>query len=82
MGSRGTSKSSSGSVIITKEAEPNKQGFAYYMTGSRTVISNWDDEGNYSEAGFKQQESIRMRFNTKEEAIKYAKENDYDYMNF
>ena len=84
MGSRGTSrdKIGSGRVVITKQLEPNKQGYLYYMTGERTTISNLDDDGNYSEKGFIEHDPVRLRFKTKEEAVKYAKENDYDYMTF
>lgn len=52
MGGRGgTSGFGSGNVVIHKQAEPNKQGYSYYMTGTRNVISNWDDEGNYHAKG-------------------------------
>ena len=69
-----------GKVIIHKQAEPNKQGFLYYMTGKRTVITNWDEDGNYIQEGIKTEEDIRNRFSTLEEAISYAVNNEYSYM--
>lgn len=69
-----------GKVIIHKETEPNKQGFAFYMTGKRTVIANWDEEGNYIPEGIKTEENIRNRFNTLDDAISYANENEYEYI--
>lgn len=69
-----------GKVIIHKEAEPNKQGFLYYMTGKRAVITNWDEDGNYYPEGIKTEEDIRNRFNKIEDAISYAEENNYSYM--
>lgn len=69
-----------GKVIIHKQAEPNKQGFLYYMTGKRTVISNWDEDENYIPEGIKTEEDIRNRFSTLEEAISYAVNNEYSYM--
>ena len=69
-----------GKVIIHKQAEPNKQGFLYYMTGKRTVITNWDEDGNYYPEGIKTEEDIRNRFSTLEEAISYAVNNEYSYM--
>lgn len=69
-----------GKVIIHKQAEPNKQGFAFYMTGKRTVITNWDEDGNYISEGIKTEEDIRNRFNKIEDAISYAEENNYSYM--
>ena len=69
-----------GKVIIHKQAEPNKQGFLYYMTGKRTVITNWDEDGNYIQEGIKKEEDIRNRFSTLEEAISYAVNNEYSYM--
>ena len=69
-----------GKVIIHKEAEPNKQGFAFYMTGKRTVITNWDEDENYIPEGIKTEEDIRNRFNKIEDAISYAEENNYSYM--
>lgn len=53
MGGRGgssgiSSQHGAGQVVIHKQPEPNKQGYKYYMTGKRDVISNWDDEkGTY-----------------------------------
>ena len=79
-GSSGLGKTN-GSVVIQKRSEPNAQGYSFYVTGSRDVISNWDDDGNYYEKGLKKKESIRQRFNTREEAIKYAKDNGYKYLN-
>lgn len=81
MGGRGSNSSVYGSVVIQKRAEPNKQGYAFYVTGKRDVISHWDDEGNYHENAFKTQDPVRMRFNTREEAIRYAKKNGYKYLN-
>ena len=82
MGGRGgTSNFGSGSVVIHKQAEPNKQGYSYYMTGKRNVISNWDDEGNYRAKGIVMTEDVRQRFETVEKAIKYAKKNRYKYLN-
>ena len=69
-----------GKVIIHKQAEPNKQGFLYYMTGKRTVITNWDEDENYIPEGIKTEEDIRNRFSTLEEAISYAVNNEYSYM--
>lgn len=69
-----------GKVIIHKEAEPNKQGFAFYMTGKRTVITNWDEDENYISEGIKTEEDIRNRFLTLEEAISYAVNNEYSYI--
>lgn len=69
-----------GIVIIHKQAEPNKQRFLYYMTGKRTVITNWDEDGNYYLEGIEQTEEVRNRFETLEEAVSYAKENNYSYM--
>ena len=69
-----------GRVIIHKQAEPNKKGFLFYMTGKRTVIANWDEDGNYYPEGIKKEESIRNRFNTLDDAISYANENKYEYM--
>lgn len=69
-----------GKVIIHKESEPNKQGFLFYMTGTRTVITNWDEDGNYYPEGREQTEEVRNRFETLEEAVSYAKENEYEYM--
>lgn len=80
-GRGGSSGLGQGNVVIKKQPEPNAQGFAFYVTGSRNVISNWDDEGNYSKKGFKSQDPIRMRFDTREEAVKYAKKNGYRYLN-
>lgn len=69
-----------GKVIIHKQKEQNKQGFLFYMTGTRTVITNWDEDGNYYPEGREQTEEVRNRFETLEEAVSYAKENDYSYM--
>ena len=69
-----------GKVIIHKQAEPNKQGFAFYMTGKRNVITNWDEDGNYYPEGIKTEEDIRNRFNTLDDAISYANENEYEYI--
>jgi len=85
MGGRGgssgiSSQHGAGQVVIHKQPEPNKQGYRYYMTGKRDVISNWDDEGNYHKQGIKTQEDVRMRFDTLEEAVKYAKKNKYKYL--
>lgn len=80
-GGRGAS-GSNGNVVITRQAEPNKQGYAFYVTGSRTVLSNYDDEGNYHKVPIKQSEPIRQRFNTMEEAKKFAKKNKYKYLSF
>ena len=83
-GGRGSSSGlgkESGNVVIQKRPEPNAQGYSFYMTGNRDVITNWDDEGNYHEKGLKKKEPIRNRFTTREEAIKYAKKNGYKYLN-
>lgn len=81
MGGRGGSSGlGSGNVIIHKQSEPNKQGYSYYMTGTRNVITNWDDEGNYLSKGIVIKEDVRRRFDTVEEAIKYAKKNRYKYL--
>ena len=50
------------------------------MTGKRDVITNWDVEGNYHKQGIKTQEDVRQRFDTLEEAVKYAKKNKYKYL--
>ena len=61
MGGRGgTSGFGSGNVVIHKQAEPNKQGYSYYMTGTRNVISNWDDDGNYHAKGISKKEDVRQ----------------------
>lgn len=44
-------------------------------------MSNWDDNGNYHEKPRKIKENVRQRFNTLEEAIKYAKNEKYKYLN-
>ena len=77
---RNGSKESNGDVVISRQLEPNAQGFLYYMTGKRNVISNWDDEGNYYPEGRIVKENIRNRFSTKEEAIEYAKKNGFNYL--
>lgn len=74
------SNKSNGDVVINRQLEPNAQGYAYYITGTRDVISNWDDEGNYYPEGRIEKENIRNRFSTKEEAIKYAKKNGFNYL--
>ncbi len=84
MGGRGGSSGfgkTNGSVVIHKQPEPNAQGYAFYVTGTRDVISHWDDDGNYYEKGFKKKESIRSRFSTREDAIKYAKHHGFNYLN-
>lgn len=50
------------------------------MTGTRNVLSNWDDDGNYHEKPRKMKENVRLRFNTLEEAVKYAKSEKYKYL--
>lgn len=70
----------SGQVVIHKQAEPNAQGFLFYMTGFRNTVSQWDDDGNYYSEGFLVKEEVRQRFNTKEEAIKYANDENYEYI--
>ena len=43
MGGRGSSSGlgkTNGSVVIQKRSEPNAQGYSFYVTGSRDVISN------------------------------------------
>lgn len=79
-GASGLSVGNNGNVVIHKQPEPNMQGYSFYMTGEREVITNWDDEGNYYKNGLKTKEKIRMRFNTREEAVKYAKKNGYKYL--
>ena len=69
-----------GKVIIHKQAGAKKRGCVYYMTGKRAVIANWDEEGNDYPEGIKKEESIRNRFNTLDDAISYANENEYEYM--
>ena len=73
-------RNGSGDVVISRQLEPNAQGYAYYMTGKRNVITNWDEDGNYYPEGIKTEENIRNRFSTKEEAIKYAKKNGFNYL--
>lgn len=83
-GGRGSSSGfgkENGNVVIQKRPEPNAQGYSFYMTGNRDVITNWDDEGNYHKNGLKKKEAIRQRFSTQEEAVKYAKKNGYKYLN-
>ena len=86
MGGRGASSGANsgsgenGNVIIKRELEPNAQGYSYYVTGSRNVTSYYDDEGNYNPQGFTEKEPIRGRFDTKEQAIRYAKENGFKYL--
>lgn len=81
MGGRGgASGFGRGNVVIHKQAEPNKQGYSYYMTGTRNVMSNWDDDGNYHPKGIAKKEDVRQRFDSVEEAIKYAKKNRYKYL--
>lgn len=81
MGGRGGSSSfGSGSVVIHKQAEPNKQGYMYYMTGTRDVLSNWDDDGNYHAKPITAKEDVRLRFGTIEEAVRYAKKNRYKFL--
>ena len=75
-----SSNKSNGDVVISRQLEPNAQGYSYYVTGTRNVISNWDDEGNYYPEGRIEKENIRNRFNTKEDAIKYAKKNGFNYL--
>lgn len=63
MGGRGgssgiSSQHGAGQVVIHKQPEPNKQGYRYYMTGKRDVISNWDDEGNYHKQGKKHRKML------------------------
>lgn len=79
-GARSGGGSSAGEVVIHKQPEPNKQGHSYYMTGTRKVLSNWDDDGNYHEKPRKMKENVRLRFNTLEEAVKYAKSEKYKYL--
>lgn len=55
-GGRGSSSGfgkENGNVVIQKRPEPNAQGYSFYMTGNRDVITNWDDEGNYHKNGLK-----------------------------
>lgn len=80
-GARSGGGGSAGEVVIRKKPEPNKQGYSYYMTGTRNILSNWDDNGNYHEKPRKIKENVRQRFNTLEEAIKYAKNEKYKYLN-
>lgn len=79
-GSGSSSNKSNGDVVISRQLEPNAQGYAYYVTGTRNVVSNWDDEGNYYAEGRVEKENIRNRFNTKEDAIEYAKKNGFNYL--
>ncbi len=69
-----------GLVVITKNAEPNKQRFLYYVTGKRPVISCYDDEGNYYEEGFVEEEPVRGRFETVKEAKEFAENVECDYI--
>lgn len=73
-------RNGSGDVVISRQLEPNAQGYAYYVTGKRTVITNWDEDGNYYPEGIKTKENIRTRFSTKEGAIEYAKKNGFNYL--
>lgn len=69
-----------GMVAITKMLEPNEQGYMYYVTGTRDVLNNWDEDGNYHPEGIITKERIHGRFDTKEKAISYAKENGWQYI--
>ena len=53
-GARSGGGGSAGEVVIRKQPEPNKQGYSYYMTGTRNILSNWDDNGNYHESEMSQ----------------------------
>ena len=68
----------SGNVVISKENTPH--GTVYYMTGTRDVLSHWDDEDNYHEKQIKIKENVRSSFKSREEAVKYAKKNGYKYL--
>lgn len=38
-GARSGGGGSAGEVVIRKQPEPNKQGYSYYMTGTRNILS-------------------------------------------
>lgn len=84
-GGRGSSGGLGGAVAITRMKEPDEHGRAtresFYMTGKRNVLMNWDEDGNYHKKPIKTQEDVRLRFETRDEAVKYAKKNGYKYMN-
>lgn len=84
-GGRGSSGGLGGAVAITRMKEPDEHGRAtresFYMTGKRNVLMNWDEDGNYHKKPIKTQEDVRLRFKTRDEAVKYAKKNGYKYMN-
>ena len=50
------------------------------MTGTRDVLSHWDDEDNYHEKKIKIKEKVRSSFKSREEAVKYAKKNGYKFL--
>lgn len=85
MGGRGASSginngNDNGAVAIYKMPDPNSQGHKYYVSGSREVITNWDESGNYHPEGMKIKERIAYRADTKEEAIQFAKNNGFKYI--
>lgn len=84
-GGRGSSGGLGGAVAITRMKEPDEHGRAtresFYMTGKRNVLMNWDEDGNYHKKPIKTQEDVRLRFKTRDEAVKYAKKNGYKYIN-
>lgn len=67
-----------GNVVISKETTPH--GTVFYMTGTRDVLSHWDDEDNYHEKKIKIKEKVRSSFKSREEAVKYAKKNGYKFL--
>jgi len=84
-GGRGSSGGLGGTVAITRMKEPDEHGRAtresFYMTGKRNVLMNWDEDGNYHKKPIKTQDDVRLRFKTRDEAVKYAKKNGYKYIN-
>ena len=80
MGGRGASGgiAGTGRVVISKEQTPG--GIAYFMTGKRNVLSNWDDDDNYHEKPIIIQERFSASFSSLEEAKKYAKKNKMKFI--
>lgn len=80
MGGRGASGgiAGTGRVVISREELPG--GTAYYVTGKRNVLSNWDDDDNYLEKPRVVSEMVSASFNSLEEAKKYAKKHKMKFI--
>ncbi len=74
-----------GTVAIHRRMEPDEHNRAtverYYMTGNRNVLTNWDEDGNELDHEITAQEPVRLTFETRAEAVAYAKKMKYKYMN-